>query len=391
LNTIAFTLKAIQNIGNKAYYALKITNKIREEIKMFKKLASLVLAATMLVGTTAVVASAAEAEEVAVAADSSSEVSADSSSEVGASKVFYFDVKSAGWNVGTDVFCHIYSVTGDDEKYTGWQSKAEKCKVDKETGIATYDIQTGIKKGATGLNTINGDNKWAVIFSSKTGAETYAVLLNSNCYGDTAIADPNTMLENNVDSEKSSMKLSWKKNTNLGAPYCITSTGKVQGSSYAYGESAESVTANFLTEYYGSEYCTDEAVKNAFNTLGADPNATLSGVAYNVEKKVAAGTITKEAGDKLVKDVTAQVKKIFPDKEIEEDVKPVKPAAPAGNGGSSNSGSNGSSNSSNNGGSNGSSNGSVSSGQETTVFYVFAGLMLLAAGTMFLARKKREE
>ena len=57
------------------------------------------------------------------------------------------------------------------------------------------------------------------------------------------------------------------------------------------------------------------------------------------------------------------------------------------NGGSK---SNGSSNSSNNGStSKGSS--SVKSGQETTIFFVFGGLMIAAAGVMFLSRKKREE
>ena len=51
---------------------------------MFKKIASLAIAATMMVGTAAITASAAEVESDAVGAEDSAVVSADNSSEVGA-------------------------------------------------------------------------------------------------------------------------------------------------------------------------------------------------------------------------------------------------------------------------------------------------------------------
>ena len=59
------------------------------------------------------------------------------------------------------------------------------------------------------------------------------------------------------------------------------------------------------------------------------------------------------------------------------------------NGGSSNGGSS-SNGSSSNGSSNGSSSGSnsVQSGQETTIFFVFAGVMVAAAGVFFLVRRR---
>ena len=59
------------------------------------------------------------------------------------------------------------------------------------------------------------------------------------------------------------------------------------------------------------------------------------------------------------------------------------------NGGSSNSGAS-SNGSSSNGSSNGSSSGSnsVQSGQETTIFFVFAGVMVAAAGVFFLVRRR---
>ena len=373
---------------------------------MFKKIASIFLAATMVAGTTAVVANAAESES-AVSADSSSQVGADSSSEVGASKVVYFDVKSAGWDkvngIGTTnpVYCHIFAYTDDGKTYTGWQSKGEKCKYDASTAIATYDISTGIKKGADGLETIDDTNKWVVMFSNKTGAETYTLLLNSSCWGDTVVADPNTMLENNVDSEKQSMKISWKNNKNLSSPICITSTGKIQGDTYAAGENAETVVSQFLVEYYGSKYCTDDNVKNAFNKLGADPAKTIELVGYKINERLKDGIITEQKiADEMLDAIIKQVcnltgydpnaakqeankgQQASKDDKKQDDIS----GAPTDNGGSSNNSSNGSSS---NGTSTG--NGSVSSGQETTIFCVFGGLMIAAAGTMFLARKKREE
>lgn len=369
---------------------------------MFKKIASLFLAATVAAGSTALIANAAENNN-AVSADSSSQVGADSSSEVGANKVVYFDAKSAGWDkingIGTTnpIFCHIFAYTDDGKTYTGWQSKGEKCSYDASTATATYDIQTGIKKGADGLETIDGTNKWVVMFSNKTGAETYTLLLNSSCWGDTVVADPKTELENNVDSEKKSMKISWKNNS-LSSPICITSTGKLQGDTYAYGEDAQTVVAQFLVEYTGSKYCTDENVKNAFNKLGADPTKTMELVGFKINERVKSGLITEQkVADKMLKDIAAQVAKVTDvkkedledsgNKGTESSNKGESQSSITGggsNGGSSNGGS--SNGGSSNGGSTG--NGSVSSGQETAIFFVFGGLMIAAAGTIFLARKK---
>ena len=65
----------------------------------------------------------------------------------------------------------------------------------------------------------------------------------------------------------------------------------------------------------------------------------------------------------------------------EEDLK-EKAANGSGSSGSSSSGSKSSG---------GSGSSSVKSGQETTVLFVLGGVMLAAAGVLFLSRKKREE
>lgn len=166
-------------------------------------------------------------------------------------KTINFDVSSANWGSGVKaVYCHIYRYSGDDGKtYTTWQSKAEKCSYDRSTGIATYDLQTGIDKGANGLETIDNTNKWVIMFSCNTGAETYTLLFNSDCFGDTIVADPNTLYENTIDCEKQSIKIGYNKNKQLTSPKCITSTGKVQGESFAYGETDATILGNYLATY----------------------------------------------------------------------------------------------------------------------------------------------
>ena len=68
-----------------------------------------------------------------------------------------------------------------------------------------------------------------------------------------------------------------------------------------------------------------------------------------------------------------------------------KAAGNGSNNGGSGSGSGSGSNGSGSSGSGSSSTGAVKSGVETTIVFVMAGLMVSAAGVMFLARKKKED
>ena len=146
---------------------------------MFKKIASLAIAATMMVGTAAITASAAEVESDAVGAEDSAVVSADNSSEVGADagseavgagNVIKFDAKKSGWNLDTNkkFFCHVWkadgSKTSEGKDWPAWQAKAELCTLDKNTGIATYDLS----KSDPGISSSDG-SVYCVIFSSNTG------------------------------------------------------------------------------------------------------------------------------------------------------------------------------------------------------------------------------
>jgi len=414
---------------------------------MFKKIASVCLAATMVAGTAAAVSAAettddavAASDSSAVAASDSSAVAADSSSSVGATTEVYFDVKSAGWEstAGTGVFCHIYAYSSDGKTYPSWQSKAEKCTYDSSTGIATYDLQTGIKKGNDGLETIDSSNKWCIMFSTKAGNETCSVLFNSGCYGDTLYCpDPSKVYENNVDSDKTSIVCKFK-NSGLGAAKVITSTAKIQGEDFAYGESNETILSAYLHDY-GED--TDKVNKDIVQTLFDSLKVSVTDVAaitsakleYSLEQE----TITQDEYDLKIKNITAVLAEIkdptnggetVSTKDIQQATdnakdavkkgesvsnvaaanntsgsgsassaaKPSKTAASTSSAASSTStasstGSGSTGSGSTGSGSTGSTgNGTVSSGQDSTIFFVFGGLMLAAAGVMFLARKKRE-
>ncbi|MEE1219437.1 MAG: dockerin type I repeat-containing protein [Ruminococcus sp.] len=198
--------------------------------------------------------------------------------QLGESKVFNFDVKSCGWeeSAAGGIFCHIYSLDGTGS-YPGWQSKAERCKYDPSTGIATYDIATGIKKGYTDLETIDKRKSWAVIFNTKSGNETYPVVLNSECYGDTVYApDSNIYYENPVDSEKKTVMVKWKE-SDLGAELCITTSGKVQGETIPYGKTKEIIFADYLVNNWDRDII-DTVAQKIVTELRVEPEAVMSEV-----------------------------------------------------------------------------------------------------------------
>jgi LPXTG-motif cell wall-anchored protein len=339
---------------------------------MFKKIASILMAASMLLGVAAVTASAAESEE-SVAAEGSSEVAADASSEVSAAKEIYFDVNSSGWGNVRTVYCHIWAADGvtkpsSGEDWPSWQGKAEKCKFDKDTGIATYDLSK------TGHEFKESDgNKYCVIFSANTGMQTYNTIMSGSCIGDTVYCTGN-QIENPEDSEKKAIEAAWRKNPNCGPEKKITSTGNIVGTAYPEGCNDTTLLAQYLIQYY-NDPAKLELTQQLLDTLKVSPKDVISVCASRLGddpdkklpeiEKVLLACTDPTTGNKVDKE------------QLEEGKKNPTQSGTTSNGGST----------STNGGSSNGSN-SVSSGQETTIFFVFAGLMISAAGVMFLARKK---
>lgn len=345
---------------------------------MFKKIAGLFLAAAVMCSSAAITASAAEAEDDAavaaadqsgeVSADGSSEVSADASSEVEAGNVIKFDVKKSGWNNVKSVFCHVWKADGSGD-WPAWQSKKEKCKYDSSTGIATYDLSK------TGNTISKSDGRvYCVIFSANTGMQSYNAIMNGNCIGDTLYCTGN-QLENPEDSEKKANEAKWENNSDCGPEKKITSTGNIIGSAFPEGESDVTLLATYLVAYYNDDAKTSLTQK-LLDELKVSPTQVMGAVTdrLNATNNPDKDTIAP-AVEKILSGCT-------------DPTTGNKAAGGSSSNGSSSSSSNGGSSSS---GSGSSSTGAVKSGVETTIVFVMAGLMVSAAGVMFLARKKKED
>lgn len=358
---------------------------------MFKKIAGLFLAAAVMCSSAAITASAAEAEDDAVvaaadqsgevSADGSSEVSADASSEVEAGNVVKFDVKKSGWNNVKTVFCHIWRADGTGD-WPKWQTKSEKCKYDSSTGIATYDLSK------TGNTISKSDGRvYCVIFSANTGMQSYNAIMSGNCIGDTLYCTGN-QLENPEDSAKKANEAKWEKNSDCGPEKKITSTGNVVGSAFPEGESDVTMMATYLIAYYDDEAKTS-LTQNLLDTLKVSPVDVMGAV---TDKLNATNNADKDK-------IAPAVEKILsgctdPTTGKKTDTTKLDNAKKSGAKATGGSSSNGSSSSSSKGGSSSSgssSTGAVKSGVETTIVFVMAGLMVSAAGVMFLARKKKED
>ena len=352
---------------------------------MFKKIAGLFLAAAVMCSSAAITASAAEAEDDAavaaadqsgeVSADGSSEVSADASSEVEAGNVVKFDVKKSGWNNVKSVFCHIWKADGSGD-WPAWQSKKEKCKYDSSTGIATYDLSK------TGNTISKSDGRvYCVIFSANTGMQSYNAIMSGKCIGDTLYCTGN-QLENPEDSEKKANEAKWENNSDCGPEKKITSTGNIIGSAFPEGESDATLLATYLVAYYNDEAKTSFTQK-LLDELKVSPTQVMGAVTdrLNATKNPDKDTIAP-AVEKILAGCTDPTTGKKVDKTQLDNAK--KTGAKAAGGSSSNGGSSSS-------GSGSSSTGAVKSGVETTIVFVMAGLMVSAAGVMFLARKKKED
>ena len=152
----------------------------------------------------------------------------------------YFDPASANWDGIKYVRFHIWAI--DDPDFVGfdWGAKKQAGKL-QEDGTWYYDF------GDAGL-TIKPDCQYAVIFYNDKGEQTYNLLFDASCLGDTAYADPENLLENPEDSSKTAMPAYWKHQdpTVNGPELKISSIGNVVGSCIPRSLTKEEMVTNFI-------------------------------------------------------------------------------------------------------------------------------------------------
>lgn len=348
---------------------------------MFKKIVSIAIAAMMVASTAAIAASAAETDSAAVAAaEDSAAVAAPDGDSVGADdsgsaavggNSISFKADHSIWKNYKYVMLYLYEYKGDP--IIPWASKSKGKMDDAGNDIWTFDFD---KHGIS----LDSGKQYGVIFVNDNNVQTCDLITDSGCYGKTAVMN-GEMIENTVDSNKKSYVVNWEgmDSSKYGPPLAITSIGNVVGSALWAGTTKYDLFLDFLKDTDAKA-----GITNALTFNGKSVQQTIDDTA----KALGLG---KDDIEKAIKESG----KTFDWK---------KDASSAQEGGSSGDSSSSSGDSSSNSGSSSSSGGSsssssgssssgsssVSSGQETTIFFVFGGVMLAAAGVIFLARKRRD-
>ncbi|MEE0855708.1 MAG: LPXTG cell wall anchor domain-containing protein [Ruminococcus sp.] len=376
--------------------------------KSLKKTIAFLISATLLLSALPFSVSAAEAEGEAVAAteaepvgaeetdsnvgaeEADSNVGAEADSEaVGSNNAIYFEVPS-DWSqniVDQGVFTYLYDLK--DGAMITWGAKKGKMKKESD-GKYSFDL---VEKGFE----LASDHNYFVIFAagSTWSLQTYDLLLGESCLGHTASWTGN-MVENPQDSNKKAHEVVWDNGVDqnkYGPRLQITSIGNIVGK-VAVG-SRYDLLVQFLTnmlnnarEYSGKD--DQSLVDDAASALGLgrdDVTKAVTGVSveWSAEKSSLPGGSTS-SGDGSSDGGSSS-----------------DPGSSSNS--SSGSGGNGTpaANNTGTGGtrtvSSGSSTGSstttggarsVTTGPETTVLFVLGGMMVAAAGILFLSRKKRE-
>lgn len=347
---------------------------------MFKKIASILLAA-MMASTAVVAVSAAETEEAVAAADDSAVAAADDSAvaaaddsavaaaddsgAAGAGNKVYFKTDTSIWKTAKTIYIYI-GEHGGDSKFA-WGSKKGAME-DEGDNIWSFDLD---KVG------FDSSKQYTFNFTADWNAQTCDMLFDSGIMGKTCVLTADKV-ENNVDSNKSSYVCYWDgaDTSKYGPVKLITSIGNIIGSVYWADSSPYKMLVNFISSDGG------DGLANAMKYNGKTAQQTLDDVA----KELGLG---QDDIENAIKESGKTV-----------DWKKESSAAQSGstdnssssnNNSSSNSSSSNSSSSSSTSKTTSTGTGSVSSGQGETLVFLFSGIMLAAAGIVFLARKRRED
>ena len=349
---------------------------------MFKKILSLAIVAMMLMSLIAVGASAAQVEvaEEAAAADDVASQGAEAEVAATGEGLVYFDAASAGWESASSILFYISDI--EEGELAAWGSKKKLGGTKGDNNIWSFD--------AEGLGVQSG-HQYIIIFNNyDTNGETYQLLMDTSCFGDTAKANPSKMIENPVDSNKSSMEARWT-NSSLGPRLQISSIGNIVGETIPSNTTAYQMLVFFLASK------DKDGLSNALNFNGKDAQTTIDEVAGKLN-------LTQADVKKAIEEAKTTGNPATGDKNDWSDKWDAsKSSLPAGESGGSTSGD--TSSKSSGGSSGGTSTSSKSStttstssksgsasntqtGQEENILFIMLGVMVLAAGVIFFMRKK---
>ena len=363
---------------------------------MFKKLASIALAA-MMISSTAVIANAAETEEAVAAAEDSSAVAAadesavgaDADSATGADTNIYFEAPSF-WGNYKDIRLYLYEYGGEGTVFINWNSKSGRM-TDMGDGKWSFDMSK---------YPMDDSKNYGAIFLTNTETQTCDILIGNPCLGDTAYCTgENDKVENAVDSNKSSYNVRWRNAdpSRFAPPLLITSVGNVVGEAVVPGDSKQAILERFLKStgkdglQNAKKYKPDQTEQQIIDGVASSLGLSNSDVQAAVDSAKAAGVSIEwtnpDGGSSSSSNNSSSSSNNSSSSNSSSSNSSSSNSSSTNKSTASNSSSSSSSSSST--GTTGSTS-SVTSGQETTIFFVFGGVMLAAAGIIFLARKRRE-
>ena len=150
-------------------------------------------------------------------------------------------------------YAHVYGHNGEMLHY--WQTRAERM-TNEGDNIWSYEIPAGPYD--------------LVVFSIDSGAQTHDLVLTDKNIGMTAISDTGIMIENPMDSYRTSARTTWRE-TGGGVHLAITSTGNIVGEELCPTENSAELVASFIKSYlpYNPEIVTKEVLDAAMEKSGA--------------------------------------------------------------------------------------------------------------------------
>ena len=322
---------------------------------MFKKILSLALALMMILSVAAVAASAAENDVAEQGAEG--EVAA---TGLDPAQCLNFDVSTSGWADFGAVGFYVFPTDGSGELIP-WGSKKLFKSEETSTGIWSYD------PAANGMELVPG-TEYAIIFvNQNSGGQTYNLLFDTSCLGDTAYCTGNE-IENPTDSNKTATEAKWR-NSSYGPQKVITSIGNVVGETIAASTNAYNLFVDFLKNTLG----------NARTFSGKDDQTLIDDTAKaldltkaDVEKAISeAGATTEWKKDKSSladggSDTTTDSKTSTDSKTTTTSTTGGSTTTSSKSGAASN----------------------TQTGQGETVLFIMLGVMVAAAGVIFFARKR---
>ena len=261
---------------------------------MFKRTISVILAVLLVFAAASVAFAAEPARETGDGAQKT--------------PVIYFDSETAGWSDAKYIGFHIWEIGA--AAFSDWGGKAERgtrvLEYDGEIVIDTPSLVWQFDFAAKGI-TLEDGKQYGVIFYNDKGGQTYNLLFDTTCLGDTAYCDVDNVYENPEDSSKETLPAFWEHQdpTINGPQKVISSVGNVVGTCIPKSMTAQTLFEDFLVKTLDNARTFSlKDDQKLLDDIGADLGLTADEVKESLEKadvssswKYNSSTLEKEHED----------------------------------------------------------------------------------------------